>query len=264
MASKFQAIPAAMAVAVLFTSGSAGAAAAQSFRSEYTISFLGLTIARSKFDSSFDGDRFSLRGSMSSAGIAQIFDDTKGTVSASGRFSGTSPRPDDFVTNYVSGSKAKKTEIGFSGGNVSKVVNVPPLKKPDDDWVPVAKADLRAVLDPLSATLVRADKPDQVCSRTVKMFDGEMRANLVLSYVSTGPVSIPGYSGEAVTCSARFVPVGGYRSGHKSIEYLKNRSKIAISFAPIGTTGVYAPVYATVGTQIGTITIRARKFEAVN
>ncbi len=264
MASIFKPVSVAIAAAFVFTPLWSGAAAAQSFRSEYTISFLGLTLARSKFDSSFDGDRFRLRGSMSSAGIAQIFDDTKGTVSASGRFSGTSPRPDGFVTNYVSGRKAKKTEIGFAGGNVSKVVNVPAPKKRGDDWVPVAKADLRAVLDPLSATLVRADKPEQVCGRTVKMFDGEMRANLVLNYVSTGKVSIPGYSGEAVTCSARFVPVGGYRSGHKSIEYLKNRSKIAISFAPIGTTGVYAPVHATVGTQIGTITIRARNFEAVN
>jgi len=263
MAGIFQAVSMAMAAAAL-SGGFAVPASAAAFRSEYTVSYLGLTIARSYFESTFDGNRFKVSGSMSSAGIAQIFDDTKGTVTARGRFAGAGPLPDNFVTNYTSGDKKKKTEIGFAGGNVSKVVNIPPLKKRGRDWVKVADADLRAVTDPLSGTLIRADSAEKVCGRTVKMFDGEMRANLVLDYVSKGPVSLPGYSGEAVTCRARFVPVAGYKKGHRSIEYLKNRSKIAISFAPIGTTGVYAPVRATVGTQIGTITIEARKFEAVN
>ena len=31
-----------------------------------------------------------------------------------------------------------------------------------------------------------------------------------------------------------------------------------VTFAPLGQTGVYAPIHATVGTQIGTITVRAR------
>ncbi|MDH6234098.1 hypothetical protein M2281_004712 [Mesorhizobium soli] len=252
------------AAAVIFVSLYAEAASAASFRSEYVVSYLGLTIARSKFESSFDGDKFSVSGSMSSAGIAQIFDDTKGTVKTTGSFAGNDPRPEGFVTNYTSGKKKKKTEIGFSGASVGKVVNIPPLDKHGDDWVPVSDGDLRAVTDPLSATLIRADKPENVCGRTVKMFDGEMRANLVLSYVSTGPISIPGYSGDAIVCSARFVPVGGYKKNHKSIEYLKNRAQIAISFAPVGSTGVYAPIYATVGTQIGTITIQARKFEALD
>lgn len=235
-----------------------------SFRSEYSVSLLGLTVARSSFASAFNGDKFSVRGSVASAGLAQIFDNTKGTISSSGRFSGQRPRPENFASDYVSGKKAQKTNIRFSGGNVANTVNVPPLKKRGSDWVPVAAADLRAVADPISATLVRADNPKKVCGRTVKMFDGEMRADLVLDYASTEPVSIAGYKGKAVFCNARFVPVAGYRKGHRSIEYLRNRSKIAIAFAPVGTTGVYAPIYATVGTQIGTITIRARKFEPAN
>ncbi len=36
-----------------------------------------------------------------------------------------------------------------------------------------------------------------------------------------------------------------------------------VTFAPLGKTGVYAPIHATIGTQIGTITVRARRFEAL-
>lgn len=260
MAGIFQAVPIAFALAGL----SIGDAAAQSFRSEYSVSLLGFTIARSSFDSSFLGDKFSVRGSVASAGLAQIFDSTKGTISSSGRFAGNDPRPAAYVTNYTSGRKKQKTQISFSGGNVSKTVNIPPLKKRGDEWVPVGPGDLRDVTDPISATLVRADRPKDVCRRTVKMFDGEMRANLVLDYLSTDPVTLPGYTGDAITCNARFVPVAGYKKNHKSIDYLSNRSKITVMFAPVSTTGIYAPVYATIGTQIGTITIRAKKFEEVD
>ena len=90
-----------------------------------------------------------------------------------------------------------------------------------------------------------------------------MRANLDLSLVSIGPAEAEGFSGEAVTCAARFVPVGGYRPGHKSIEYLKTKSKITIAFAQLGTTGIYAPIKATAGTELGTLTITARRFETV-
>jgi len=50
---------------------------------------------------------------------------------------------------------------------------------------------------------------------------------------------------------------------NKALEFLKNRSRMMVTFAPLGQTGVYAPIHATVGTQIGPLTISARRFEAV-
>ncbi|MBN9270654.1 MAG: DUF3108 domain-containing protein, partial [Mesorhizobium sp.] len=106
------------------------------------------------------------------------------------------------------------------------------------------------------------DSPDKVCGRTVKIYDGEMRANLTLTYQSKGTISVPGYKGDTVTCRLAFEPVSGYRKGRKALEFLKNRSRILVTFAPVGKTGVYAPIRASVGTQIGPLTISARRFEA--
>jgi hypothetical protein len=121
---------------------------------------------------------------------------------------------------------------------------------------------LQAVTDPLSATLVRADSLSEVCGRTIKIYDGELRFDLTLTHESTGTMAIDGWEGETVTCGVRFEPVAGYRKGRKALDYLKNRSRMTITFAPLGTTGVYGPVRATVGTQIGTITVQAQRFEA--
>jgi Protein of unknown function (DUF3108) len=237
------------------------AAAAQSFTGEYAVSFLGFTVARSTFDSTFGNDTFSVKGRVASAGLAELFDSTRGTISSTGRFDGKTTQPSAFRVDYTEGAKSQTTAIRFRGGAVTKTVNVPPLKKRGNDWVPLQQSHLRSVTDPISATLVRADSLGEVCGRTIRVYDGEMRADLRLEPESENALAVPGFEGKTVTCRVRFVPVAGYRQGRRALEFLKNRSQIRIAFAQLGTTGVYAPVHAKVGTQIGTLTVSARRFE---
>jgi len=234
----------------------AAAEGKQTFSGEYTVTFLGLPVARSNFVSTFNGNSFTVQGRMSSAGIGKLFDSTTGTSLASGRFVGKQTRPESFRVQYKSGKKTQTTAISFAGGAVSKTVNDPPLRK-RNNWIGVTRDQLQAVTDPISATLIRADAPGEVCSRVLKVYDGQMRMNLRLSHVSTAKVD--GIDGDVVTCSARFVPIGGYRTTNRSIDYMRNRSKISISFAPLGETGIYAPVRATVGTTMGPVTVTARR-----
>lgn len=244
--------------------GQAHAAGPESFRGDYTVSFLGFSVARATFSSTYDGSSYSIDGSVSSAGLATLFDDTRGTVKASGRFAGGQPRPKVFRADYTSGRKSSLVDIRFADGDVTATRVRPSPGKRGNDWVPLGAADLRAVADPIAASVIRASGLDNVCGRTVKMYDGEMRANLSLVPVSRGTISVKGYQGDTVTCRMQFDPVSGYRKGRKALDFLKNRSRIMVTFAPLGQTGVYAPVYATVGTEIGTITIRARTFEQTN
>src|SRR5690606_33710189 len=152
--------------------------------------------------------------------------------------------------------------IRFAGGNVVEVVNDPPLRKRRKDWVPIQPADLESVVDPIAATLVKADRLEDVCKGGARMFDGELRADLSLSYVEKGDMSVKGFEGKTVTCRLKFTPAAGYRKGRRALEFLRTKSRIMVTFAQIGETGIYAPVHATIGTQIGTITVRARRFEA--
>lgn len=239
--------------AAWFAAGGSTAFASQSFVSDYSVSLMGLTVATARFESSFDAGRFRIEGRLASAGVARLFDRTTGTTLTEGTIAGDgSVRPRSYSADYVSGRKRQKTTVTFSGGAVSQTRNDPPprsARRPD--WVAVSQADLRAVMDPLSSTLVAAASPAEVCTRTIRMFDGEMRADIRLSPAARG-----GRDG-TVTCNARFVPVSGYREGRRQIDYMKNRSRIAITFAQLGETGIYAPVDATVGTQIGTLRVRA-------
>jgi hypothetical protein len=249
-----------LAVGLAFATGAALAvtpahAELESFRGQYTVYYLGLPIARSAFDSQVGSDRFSVKGTVSSAGIATIFDSTKGTATASGTFKDGVTRPSSFRMNYTEGKRKQMTALGFKNGDVVSTENVPPPKKRSKKrWVPLDTNDLKGVLDPFSAGLIKADSPDQVCGRTIKLFDGEMRLNAMLR-PRENLAEAKEYGDKAVTCRVKVKPMSGYRKGRRALDYLEKESKISVAFAPLGSTGVYAPVYATIGTEIGTVTV---------
>ena len=253
---------AAAAVFVSLPGASAIAAAPQHFHGEYTLSWMGLPVARATFKSRYDGANYVIDGTVTSAGLARIFDDTKGTLRASGRLAESGATPHAFRADYVSGRKQSLIDIRFANGTVASTEVKPEPKKRGEDWIPLAPAHLRQALDPVAATMIRAASPDTVCARTMKIYDGELRADLKLSFASKGNASVKGYKGPTVTCRMGFEPVAGYPRGKKDLDYLKNRSRIMVTFAPVGDSGVYAPIHATVGTRIGTITVDARQFEA--
>jgi len=234
-----------------------------SFTGEYTVSFLGLPVATSQFNSTFRGGAYSVKGAFSAAGLARIFDDTQGSISATGRIEGDRVRPVRFQSSYTSGGKARSIDVRFSGGNVISTSVTPPPKRRGKDWVALRPIDLKEVMDPIAVTMIPAESLDKVCGRKMRLYDSEMRADLTLSHHSYGSISVRGYEGPTVTCRLHFNPVAGYRKGRRAIDFVRTKSRIMVTFAPLGQTGIYAPVRATVGTEIGRITIRARRFETV-
>ncbi|MEO3389296.1 DUF3108 domain-containing protein [Mesorhizobium sp. CAU 1741] len=231
-------------------------ASEQSFRAEYSVTLLGLPIARASFDSTFLEDRFTIAGTVASTGVGRIFDDTKGTTQVEGAIGKDGAQPSSYVLDYVSDGKQGHTTIRFGGAGVESVVNRPEPKR-RSPWVPLTADALHATLDPITSTLIRTSDANEVCNRTIRFFDGELRADLELTHMSIG--ALPGFDGEGVTCQARFVPVAGYRQGRRQIEFLRNRSRITISFAKLGETGFYTPVDASIGTQVGTVRVTASR-----
>lgn len=251
----------ALIAAAFLTAPQTASATPKKFAADYTVSIYGLTLAHTSFTSTLDGDAITIDGTIATAGVARIIDDTRGTTTVRGHLSDEGVAPDSFVIAYKSGKKKKRTEIDFAGGTVTRTLNVPPLKK-HKKWLPLSGNDLKAATDPLSGIVVRAERPADVCRRTLRYYDGELRADITFSYVGRKPLTIPGYSGDVTVCTARFTPVGGYKPGNSTIEYLKNKGRMTIAFAPMGSTGMFVPVSASVDTRIGTVTVRADRLEA--
>jgi len=247
------------ALAAIHVAPGPAAAEGQSFRAEYSVSLLGIPIGSARFDSSFTENSFRINGTLRSSGLARLVDKTDGKTQVAGAIGPRGVRPSTFNIDYVQGKRKGSVAMRFSGDRVASTTVTPKPKKRSEKWVPLSDSHLRATLDPISSTLIRAGNPREVCNRTISFFDGELRGDLRLSHRSTG--RIDGFAGDAVTCDARFVPVAGYQKGRKQIDYMRDRGRITISFVQLGKTGFYTPADASFSTPIGPMRVTANRIE---
>ncbi|QZZ37319.1 DUF3108 domain-containing protein [Nitratireductor kimnyeongensis] len=243
-----------LALILLGPAGSAHAQGVETHRFRYSASLFGIPIGKADFTSRLEADRFDVSGRFASAGVARLFDKTDGTVRSKGRLSSGAVLPASYELAYVSGKKRETTSIRYEKGQVAKTVITPKPKKRGKDWVAISNKDLKGALDPISALLSPVQGTAEVCNRRFKVFDGEMRADIVFSPAANGER----IGGDVVTCKARFVPVSGYRKGRSTIAFLRDKARILVAFKPLGTRGYHTPVQARIGTKIGTVYIEGR------
>lgn len=238
--------------AIAFAGPSSAAKEVQRVR--YDISLYGLQIGRAVFESHFEGRGFAVAGRFESAGLARIFDRTDGTVTANGWLGENESRPNQYTLDYTSGDERTRATIRFADGAVNEAEYKPEPKK-RKDWVPVERDHLSRVADPVTALLLPAERAADVCRRTIRVYDGSIRADLELEPAQGNE----NFGDASVTCRARFVPVSGYRKGHSSIAYLRDRSRILIGFEPLEGRQVYSLSRAAIATKIGTVHIRGHR-----
>jgi hypothetical protein len=249
--------------AAIMLGAASPAFAANTYKSEFAITLYGLPLAKTRFTTVVDEKSFSINGAINSAGVGALFDDTKGTVNVAGTIGSKGTRASSYALVYASGKRNKSTNIGFSGGSVASTTNVPPITK-KGEWIDLQPGDLKSVTDPLTGMMVRAGNIEEVCNRTARVFDGQTRADFVMSLARMSKYKTKGYAGPVAECAARFVPISGYQKGKKQLEFLRKNKNIRIIFAPVGETGLFAPIAARVGTTVGTVSVDATRFEAVN
>jgi Protein of unknown function (DUF3108) len=228
--------------------------------SEYSISFAGIPVARSKFRTLIDGDLLTVTGTLATSGLAAVFDSTKAISTSSGVLSEKGVESRSFELDYKSGKKSRNTKVSFRSGNVVDTV-ITPVRPENPNDVPLQPGQLRGVMDPFFASIVSAADPAQVCNRTLKVFDGVIRINLVMRPSGREPYVVGNVQGNGVRCAVRYEPVAGHRATSSSVRFMSEGERATIVFGTLAGTNLYAPVKAAIKTKNGTVTIRATKFE---
>ena len=251
-------------LAILTTGAIAGLVAttahATQYTSEYSVTAFGFRIASTAIQATIDGDSYTITGNMKTAGLVRLFSTTDGNLTANGAYSLSSVRPSGFDLQYTDNGTDKRITMGFAGTELNSVERTPPPSK-GSDWVEVPASELTNVVDPLAASLIPADSLRQVCDRTLRLYDGALRADIKLRYKRTIPFSTRGYKGDAVTCTAQFVPIAGFNKSKREIASLRDKATIEASFAPIAGTNLFAPVKVRVRMDGTTVNVTATRFE---
>ncbi len=228
------------------------------YSTDYRLTLAGLTVAKASFVTEVSSNNYTISGSFKAAGIVDVFTDITAETSVSGQLAKSRMQARRYSLLYKSGRSERSYDVRFLNGNVTETIVDPKPGKRPDTWIAVSDADLKAVFDPITGLVVPQD--EAVCSRTLPIYDGESRMDLVLSPKGSKTAKLAGVETEVTICGIRYIPKSGYRRGRDDIDYMSRATGMEIWFAKTDTLKVYAPVYARVPTRLGPLHITAVKF----
>jgi hypothetical protein len=245
----------------LAVAGIGTATHAQTLKADYDVSLAGLSLGTAGLSSTFEGSKYNMQFAVKLSGLAKMLTGGKGAATASGAIVGPQPQPKAFAVTSRSSSDQRVVRMGLSGGNVSAVEITPPVDE-KADRVAIKDADRKGVVDPLSALLMPAvagkDLTDPAnCNRTLPVFDGAARFNVVLTYDETKIAETPGYKGPVLVCNARYVPISGHRALRPATKFMEDNKDMAVWLAPIEGQKLLVPVRIAVRTMIGMTVVEA-------
>ena len=233
--------------------------------SKFRISYLGLNVGVMKSYTKISGDRYTISGGARSNSLVSIITDAKAHFASSGEIEDNKLVPSNLSASYRAGKKSGELKMGYSDGKVASIESKPKIKyKPGT--VPVKKAHLQDVIDPVSSGLFPVNAADigngrKVCDRVLPVFDGRSRMNLVFSYKKTSTARVKGFRGKVHTCSVRYQPVSGIRPHKKTIKFMKANRDMEVTMARVGKTNFYALFAFRVRTEKGIAAGKAYEFK---
>ncbi|MDE2373269.1 MAG: DUF3108 domain-containing protein [Hyphomicrobiales bacterium] len=245
-----------------------GASAQGRLEAEYTATLAGIPIGRGNWVIDISDKQFSAAATGATTGLLRVFTSGHGTSSAHGIVSVGQPVPVSYTASISNNRRSDDVRMAFVGGNI-KELSVEPPPGPSADRIPVADADRRNVLDPMTSVLIAVGGSGdpvspQACARKVSVFDGRMRYDLRSEFKRMETVKAEkGYQGPVVVCAVYFIPISGYVPQRYAIKYLAALRDAEIWLAPIAGTRVMVPFRFSLPTPIGTGVLQAVQFVAV-
>lgn len=255
----------AAAICVPLTASSAHAQG--KVNAHYTISMTGVTIGEITWRIDIGATLYSMSASGKASGVLSVLMNGEGSVSAQGSIAADRLNPSSYKSTIADDDGTITLEMTFADGIATERLTQQPPKHADR--LPITDNDRRGVADPLSAVLLPTKLGGGAlaasdCNRTLNIYDGRRRYNLVLSHGRLDKVVVErGYSGPILICEVVLQPLAGYRAGSLIVKYVAGRRNMELWFAPITGTSIMAPVRVLMPTLIGTLKIQADQFEAV-
>ncbi len=246
------------------TVGLAAPARAESFSGEYGITLAGFPIGTADVKGSVSGRRYRLEVQARLTGLAGALTKGGAAATATGILTGPRPTPTSFALTSRSGSEQRTVRMALADGNVVAAEVKPPIDdKPDR--VPVSDVHKRGVIDPVSALIMPAAARGALldpanCNRTIPVFDGGARFNVILTYGGTRDIHKPGFSGRVLVCNARYMPVAGHRSERPATKFMQENRDMSVWLAPVESARLLVPLRIAVRTTIGMSVIEANRW----
>lgn len=238
-------------------------------RATYRVDLAAFNLGELTLIANFNGSAYEMQAKGKFSLITGMLYRVSGKTQSKGEWSNRGPRPARFALSFESGSKKEKREMSFANGAVSDISIVPRKKQNPHRRVPVTKDQLVNVLDPLTAAVLSASSTGAqgdlaVCNRTVPVFDGQQRFDLVLkpkrvdSLAEDAPSNL---SGQAAVCQVKYVPISGYRPNQAGVKFVSENEDIEVWLVRVPNTALHLPYRIVMPTAWGTGSVTLTKIK---
>jgi hypothetical protein len=225
----------------------------------YRVDLAGFNLGNFNLTTVFRGDDYEMRGEARFSILQGLLYQWTGTTASVGRVTSAGPQPAMYALSYSDGGrKTEQLRMTFGAGAVTDV-QIFPYKGPNPRDIPVTKSQLEGVVDPMSGAFLSAhsENPNgdlNVCNQTLPVFDGKQRFDLVLTpkrAVNVQRSAASGYTGPAVICRVKFIPIAGYQPDNPGIKLMSETDEIEVWLIPIRGTYMYVPYRIVLPTPAG-------------
>jgi uncharacterized protein DUF3108 len=225
----------------------------------YRVDLAGFNLGDFRLTTVFRGDDYEMRGEGRFSILEGLIYRWNGTTASTGRVTSAGPEPAMYALSYSDGGKkTEQLRMTFDSRAVTQV-SIFPNSRPSPRTIPVTKEQLEGVLDPMSGAFLSAhsENPNgdlKVCNQTLPVFDGKQRFDLVLRpkrAVSVQTATPTGYSGPAVICGVKFIPIAGYQPDNPGIRLMSQTDEIEVWLVPVRGTYMYVPYRIVLPTPVG-------------
>lgn len=245
-------------------SGETALAAGKGHETGFNVKFAGASVGNLTFGVSVDGKDYTLTGKGKTKGLAEWFASGKADIKSDGQLDGDHLIAANHFLSVIEGEKKAVLNMSFANGTIQNVSLVPDKRKKNKKakkYVLIQPDDLKDVVDPASTLVVpvaleNARDPAKVCGRTYRVYDGENRYDMKLSYKNNQKVKTEGYDGFAYVCKLQYIPVAGHKRDHENTKRMAANNDMEIWLAPISagddSQSLFTAIRIVVPTWLGT------------
>ncbi|HYJ58856.1 MAG TPA: DUF3108 domain-containing protein [Methyloceanibacter sp.] len=245
------------------------APAVDRIRATYRLDLAAFNLGELTVTANFNGSAYEMQAKGKFSLITGMLYRVSGKTQSKGEWSKRGPRPTKFTLSFESGSKKEKREMSFANGAVSDISIVPRKKQNPHRRVPVTQDQLANVLDPLTAAVLSASSNGAqgdlaVCNRTVPVFDGQQRFDLVLKpkrVDNLGEDAPSKLSGPVAVCQVKYVPIAGYRPNQAGVKFVSENEDIEVWLVRVPNTALHLPYRIVMPTAWGTGSVTLTKIK---
>lgn len=243
----------------------ATAAAEGRLEARYTAYFNAIEVGRGALSVEIAKAGYSASGNGAVSGMLQLLHRGEGSAEARGTIVEGKVLPASYSGKAESGRKTDEVRFELAGGIVQEISLDPPLSG-SRRRVALTDEHRVNVVDPLSAAIMPvlgdADPTGpSACDRTLEIFDGRYRYDLVMRFERTDVVNdIRGYSGALAVCRVSYRPIAGHNPERRETKQAVENRNVFVWLAPIADLPILAPARVSVGSTLGTLVVQATRF----